>query len=63
MGEWLLTLKQGTLSTAEYAICFHMLSAGSSWNEPALKIANYQGFNEELITKMHAKMIKLPLTP
>lgn len=37
MGERLFILKQGILSVAEYALSFHMLAAGSSWNETAIK--------------------------
>lgn len=52
MEEWLFTLKQGTLSVAEYALTFCTLAAADSWNEPALKVTYHKGLNEDLITEM-----------
>lgn len=52
VGEQLLTVKQGKRQVAEYAHKFHMFTAGSGWNEAALKAVFNQGLNPEILTEL-----------
>lgn len=52
MGEQLLAVMQGRRNTAEYALEFRMLAAGSRRNESTLKAAFRQGLNPEVLTEL-----------
>lgn len=52
MSARLLTLKQGSRSTAEYALDYRTLAADSGWNDAALRAVYMKGVNDELIKEL-----------
>lgn len=52
VSEQLLTLKQGSRCVVEYLLEFCTLTAGSRWNEPALKVTFCQGLNPQVLTEL-----------
>lgn len=52
VGDKLLTIKQGKRRVAGYALEFCTIATGSSWNEPALKAAFWQGLNPQVLTEL-----------
>ena len=51
-GEKLFTLRQGDQPVAQYAMSFHILAAGSGWNETALHTAYRRGLNTTLQSEL-----------
>lgn len=61
IGEQLLTAKQGGVNAIEYVLELRILTAGSGWNETALKTAFHKGLNHEVLTKLACHYDKMSL--
>lgn len=48
----MLAAKQGKRQTAEYALEFHVLAAGSGWNEPVLKATFHRGLDLDVLMEL-----------
>lgn len=61
VSDELLTIKQGSRKASDYELEFHILTAGSKWNEVSLQTVYCQGLNAHILKELVCRDMAMSL--